>query len=312
MSRSSGRQCERTGATTGRAERGSALSSTAAPQSDPAVPRQGAGAAAGLTAPRSARLVDKPAFRGDCARAAALRERDAEYRRTRRRTDPRSALRRLRQLRLVPEYFSPGSAARSFRPGSASSISGRSAEQLGPIDQLKRVRLPRGARPPGRGPRCTSSTGARMRRAHAGGADPPSRQRPRSADDERRRPRRRTARPRSASTSSGSPDSPRRCTASETSASSRLASRLPARSASVPTSRSACRLHKASQAPSSSAAQSCSPPPNGTKTPTPRPSTAPPRARRRPLARGRARRRRRSAAVQRRLGGASSRTSSTS
>ena len=59
-----------------------------------------------------------------------------------------------------------------------------------------------------------------------------------------------------------------RCTASEASARRRVESRSPRHgSAFVPTSASREPAAKASHAPSSSAAQSCSPPPNGTNTP---------------------------------------------
>ena len=62
----------------------------------------------------------------------------------------------------------------------------------------------------------------------------------------------------------------RRCTAIDASASRRLASRpWPLSSPRVPASRSASPVAVASHAPSSSAAQSCSPPPNGTITPLP-------------------------------------------
>ena len=61
-----------------------------------------------------------------------------------------------------------------------------------------------------------------------------------------------------------------RCTAREASASSRLASRCPRPGcARVPTSLSGAPIEEASNAPSSSAAQSCSPAPNGTNTPSP-------------------------------------------
>ena len=73
------------------------------------------------------------------------------------------------------------------------------------------------------------------------------------------------------STRSGSASTPTtRCTASDASASRRLASRWPCRgSVFVPTSRSTAPPAEASHAPSSSAVQSCSPPPNGTSTPCP-------------------------------------------
>ena len=74
------------------------------------------------------------------------------------------------------------------------------------------------------------------------------------------------------------PHRPRRArwTASDASASRRLASRRPLRgSARVPTSRSGAPVAEAIQAPSSSAAQSCSPPPNGTWTPRPATGASP-------------------------------------
>ncbi len=93
-----------------------------------------------------------------------------------------------------------------------------------------------------------------------------------------------------------------RWTASAASASSRLASRRPRLApALVPTSRSGSFTAAASQAASSSAAQSCTPPPNGTKPPSPRVQLAPGlrvARRRRPSARA-ARRRRRGAGPRR-------------
>ena len=167
-----------------------------------------------------------------------------------------------------------GRATRGSTPTSASSR--RSASRsYGSSDQEKRVRVSRGASPPGRMPRCTSSDGQRpsrisavaiaraLRRASESGKPATTMVAGATA----------TTRPSSvASARTGSAATPTtRCVASDASASSLLASRWPRRgSARVPTSRSGAPVANASHAPSSSAAQSFSPPPNGTKTPSPR------------------------------------------
>ena len=131
---------------------------------------------------------------------------------------------------------------------------------------MKRVRLSRGASPPGRRPLRASRTGGRALGERRRTGPSPSRcQRSVSPTTTSAASAAAATMPRGpGSTSTGSAVTPNaRCVASDALASRRLASRPVSRG---PASRSGTSSAAASQAPSSIAVQSCSPPPNGTST----------------------------------------------
>src|SRR6185503_5483069 len=163
-----------------------------------------------------------------------------------------------------------GTTARPRQP----TVPPRLAAHLGAVSQpaivqVKRVSVPRGASPPGRTPRRTSTAGVVVCVASAVLARPRPSRRQRSV-----RPTTIVPAPAATSTSASGSGSTRtgsvatpsaRCTAIEALASNRLASR-PSAPAVAPASWSATPRARASQAPSSTAAQSCSAPAKGTST----------------------------------------------
>ncbi len=156
-------------------------------------------------------------------------------------------------------------AAHTRRAGTATRRRGLAQADPGRSDQVKRVRLSRGASPPGRSPRRTSSTGGPRGERSAARARPSPSFCQRSDSPATTSAASRAARTSSSgsgASSTGCAATPSACwTASEALASSLLESRP---STEGPARRRGTSHAPASHAPSSIAVQSCSAPTNGT------------------------------------------------